>query len=66
MFGFLNENVLRVKGGYFEKSFLTNSAKLRILKIGVPLFKLTSCMYCIYLLSKVHGMSGYFELQKKN
>ena len=33
---------LCVKGGYFDKSLLTNSAKMRILKMGVPLFKLAS------------------------
>ena len=46
MFGFCNENVLRVKWGYFKKSLLKNCAKMRILKMVVPLFKLASCMYC--------------------
>ena len=40
------KNVLHVKVCYFEKSLLTNRAKMCILKIGVPLFKLASCMYC--------------------
>ena len=44
-FGFRNENVLHVKGGYFKKSGLTNCAKMQIVKMGVPLFKLASCMY---------------------
>ena len=49
---FLNENFLCVKGGYFKKSRLTNCAKMRFLKIGVPqgrgggtTIKLASCMY---------------------
>ena len=45
-FGFRNENVLLVKWGYFKKLRLANCAKMRILKMGVPLFKLASCMYC--------------------
>ena len=38
--------ILHVKGGYFTKSCLTNCAKMRILKMGVPLFKLAFFMYC--------------------
>ena len=69
-FGFSNENVLRVKRGYCKKSRLANCAKMRILKMGVPLFKLASCMYymvnilSISLLSRVHDTSCYFEMQK--
>ena len=45
-FGLSNENILHVKGGYFTKSCLTNCAKMRILKMGVPPFNLASFRYC--------------------
>ena len=45
-FGLVIENVMRVKDGNFKKSWLTNCAKMRILKMGVPLYKLASCIYC--------------------
>ena len=51
-------------------SRLTNCAKMRILKMGVSLFKFASCIYCltffsISLLSRVHDTFGYFEMQKR-
>ena len=40
---FWKGNVLRVKDGSFKKSRLTSYAKVRILKMWVPLLKWTSC-----------------------
>ena len=47
-FGFWNENVLRVKGGYFNKSRLANRAKMWILKKGVPLLKGSLTVWALY------------------
>ena len=47
VFGFWNENVLRVKWGYFKKVMthkLRQNANFE--NGGVSLFKLASCMYC--------------------
>ena len=45
-FGVWNKNILRVKVGYLNE-FMTHKycAEMRILKMGVPLFKWASCMY---------------------
>ena len=61
-FSFWNENVLRVKGGYFKKSWLTNCAKMQILKIGI--LHVLLIILSISLLSMVHDTSGYFQMQK--
>ena len=60
-FGFWNENVLRVKGGYFKKSRLKNCAQMRIW-IGILHVLINSLS--ISLLSRVHDTICYFEMQK--
>ena len=60
------------KGVISKESLLTNCAKMRILKMGVPRYKMASCIILhvllnilsIYLLSKVHDTASYFETQK--
>ena len=44
--GFWKGNVLRVKMGSFKTSRFTSYGKMRILKMGIPLLKVTSCVYC--------------------
>ena len=68
-FGLLNANLLRVKGGYFKKSRLTNCAKMRILKKGGTTIQISMVhvlinFISISLLSMVHETSCYFEMQK--
>ena len=66
-FGFWNENVLRVQGGYLKKSWLTNCAKMRILIFGgttiqIGILHVLLNILFISLLSTVHNTSGYFEV----
>ena len=48
-----------VKVGYFKKSCRNNCDKLRILKMGVPLFNGTFCMY-------VNSFTVFGNLESKN
>ena len=56
--------ILRVKGGYFTKSPLTNFAKMRITTIQIGILHVLINILSVSLLPRIHDTSGYFEMQK--
>ena len=68
-FGFWNENVLRVKGGYFKKVTTRKSCQNANFENGGTTIQINILHALLNILSnsllfRVHDTSGYFEMQK--